>query len=158
MATVIARTGTKPEAFLLTGKSRAAPNIGAVPKRLFASSKEQLRVTLYSLLFFTDIALIAIAFLGAGAIRLGSPFEAQALNTVAVVIPTFIAIAVQNRLIRSGRCKGPPMARRKSRRRLVMRPPSPSAFFFMRKRASHSRARFSRSGRFSRSSRPSRVA
>lgn len=97
MATVIARTGTKPEAFLLTGKSRAAPNIGAVPKRLFASSKEQLRVTLYSLLFFTDIALIAIAFLGAGAIRLGSPFEAQALNTVAVVIPTFIAIAVQNR-------------------------------------------------------------
>jgi polysaccharide biosynthesis protein PslA len=97
MATVIARTGTKPEAFLLTGKTRAAPNLGAVPKRLFASSKEQLRVTLYSMLFVADIALIALAFLGAGAFRLGSPFEAQSLNTVAVVIPTFIAIAVQNR-------------------------------------------------------------
>ncbi len=97
MASVIARTRTQSQAFLFAGKSAAAPTIGAVPRRLFASSKEQLRVTLYSLLFLADIALIALAFLGAGAIRLGSPFEAQSLNTVAVVIPTFIAIAVQNR-------------------------------------------------------------
>ncbi|MGH9549891.1 MAG: hypothetical protein ACRD3W_10970, partial [Terriglobales bacterium] len=97
MASVTARTRTKAEAFLLAGTPAAAPMISAVPKRLFTSSKEQLRITLYSLLFLADCALIALAFLGAGAIRLGSPFEAQSLRTVAVVIPTFIAIAAHNR-------------------------------------------------------------
>ena len=70
MASAIARTRTQSQAFLLAGKSAAGPTISAVPRRLFTSSKEQLRITLYSLLFVADIALIALAFLGAGAIRL----------------------------------------------------------------------------------------
>ena len=49
------------------------------------------------MLLFADIALIAAAFLGAGAIRLGSPFELQSLRTAAVVIVTFVAIAAHNR-------------------------------------------------------------
>ena len=70
MASVIARTRTQSQAFLFAGKSAAAPTIGAVPRRLFGGArKEQLRVTFFnSLLFLADIALIALAFLGAGAI------------------------------------------------------------------------------------------
>ena len=90
------RVQDKP-AFLLVGDSIAEPIVAAVPERLFPRSTEQLRITLYSLLFLTDIALIAAAFLGAGAIRLGSPFEAQSIRTAAVVILTFTAIAAHNR-------------------------------------------------------------
>ena len=97
MATVTASARIKNKPFLLVAGTSAGPIISAVPERLFAKSKEQLRLTLYSLLFVTDIAMIALAFLAAGAIRLGSPFEAQSLNTVAVVIPTFVAIAAHNR-------------------------------------------------------------
>jgi exopolysaccharide biosynthesis polyprenyl glycosylphosphotransferase len=97
MASVTARARTKTESFLFAGKPATAPFVSAVPKRLFVNSKERLRISLYSLLFLTDISLISLAFLGAGAIRLGSPFEGQSLRTAAVVIPTFVAIAAQNR-------------------------------------------------------------
>ena len=97
MASVIARTRTQSQAFLFAGKSAAAPTIGAVPRRLFASSKEQLRVTLLRSAFSGRYRADRSGLPWRGAIRLGSPFEAQSLNTVAVVIPTFIAIAVQNR-------------------------------------------------------------
>src|SRR6476620_8226868 len=83
--------------FLLVGDSAAEPILAAVPKRLFARSTERVRIGLYSILFLADIALIAAAFLGAGAIRLGSPFELQSLRTAAVVIVTFVGIAAHNR-------------------------------------------------------------
>src|SRR4051794_35657581 len=98
MAGAVAQTRVKEKpAFLLVGDSASEPILAAVPKKLFARSTERLRVSLYSLLFLTDIALIGGAFLGAGAIRLGSPFEAQSLRTAAVVIVTFVAIAAHNR-------------------------------------------------------------
>lgn len=99
MSGVTARSEQLQEpAFLLAGVSEAEPVVAPlVGTRLFPSSSEQSRIALYVLLFVTDIALIAIAFLAAGAIRLGSPFEVQALHTVAVVIPTFIAVAIHNR-------------------------------------------------------------
>jgi len=83
--------------FLLVGDSAVEPILAAVPKRLFARSTERLRIGIYSILFLTDIALIVAAFLGAGAIRLGSPFELQSLRTAAVVIVTFVGIAAHNR-------------------------------------------------------------
>jgi exopolysaccharide biosynthesis polyprenyl glycosylphosphotransferase len=49
------------------------------------------------LLFAIDTSLIGFGFLGAGAIRLGSPFELQSLKTVAVVLPVFIGVAANNR-------------------------------------------------------------
>ena len=98
MSGAIARSRVQEKpAFLLVGDSAAEPILAAVPKRLFARSTERLRITLHSLLFATDILLIAAAFLGAGAIRLGSPFEVQSLRTAAVVIVTFVAIAIHNR-------------------------------------------------------------
>lgn len=97
MATVTAQARRQSQSFPFAGKPTPAPIVSAVPKRLFASSREELRITIYSVLFLADIALIALAFLAAGAIRLGSPFEAQSLRTAAVVIPTFIAIAAHNR-------------------------------------------------------------
>ena len=90
------RAQEKPS-FLLVGDSAAEPVLAAVPKRLFARSTERLRLSLYTLLFLADVTLIAAAFLGAGAIRLGSPFEPQSLRTAAVVIVTFVAIAAHNR-------------------------------------------------------------
>src|SRR5690348_8129954 len=83
--------------FLLAGRPAPRPVPAGLPDRLFPHSRERLRITVYGLLFLADIALITIAFLGAGAIRLGSPFEPQSLRTVAVVIPTFIGIAAHNR-------------------------------------------------------------
>lgn len=98
MSGAIARSRVQEKpAFLLVGNSAAEAILATVPKKLFARSTERLRIALYSLLFALDIALIAAAFLGAGAIRLGSPFEAQSLRTAAVVIVTFVAIAVHNR-------------------------------------------------------------
>ena len=97
MASVTVRARTKTSSFLLAGPSKAGPIVSAVPRQFFATPREQLRIAFYSVLFLTDIALIALAFLGAGAIRLGSPFEAQSLRTAAVVIPAFIAIAAHNR-------------------------------------------------------------
>ena len=98
MAGAIAQNRVKEKpAFLLVGDSAPEPILTAVPKKLFARSTERLRLTLYSMLFLADIALIAGAFLGAGTIRLGSPFEAQSLRTAAVVIVTFVAIAAHNR-------------------------------------------------------------
>jgi exopolysaccharide biosynthesis polyprenyl glycosylphosphotransferase len=63
---------------------------------LFPKSKERLRIGLYFLLLATDVSLIASAFLAAGMIRLGSPLEQQALRMLAVVLPTFMAIAANN--------------------------------------------------------------
>lgn len=83
--------------FLLAANTDSPLELRLVANRLFPSSRERLRIRLYSLLLLTDITLIALAFLGAGAIRLGSPFEGQSLRTVLVVIPTFLAIAAQNR-------------------------------------------------------------
>ena len=100
------RVQEKP-AFLLVGDSAVEPILAAVPTRLFARSTERLRIALYSLLFALDVAVIAAAFLGAGAIRLGSPFEAQSLRTAAVVIVTFVAIAVHNRAYSIRALQGP---------------------------------------------------
>jgi exopolysaccharide biosynthesis polyprenyl glycosylphosphotransferase len=89
------RSAQQPK-FLLVGTSVADPAIDSAPPKLFPRSKERLRISLYSLLFLTDAALIAVAFLAAGTIRLGSPFEQQSLRTLAVMIPTFVAIAAHN--------------------------------------------------------------
>jgi polysaccharide biosynthesis protein PslA len=98
MSGAIARSRVQDKpAFLLVGDSVAEPIISAVPNRLFARSTERLRIALYSFLLLADIAVIAAAFLGAGAIRLGSPFEQQSLRTAAVMIVTFVGIAAHNR-------------------------------------------------------------
>lgn len=74
--------------------SRGLPEaaVGAVFKR----SKEKLRLRLYVTLFTLDLLCIAFAFLAAGALRLGAPVGDQALRTLAVVIPIFIAVAANN--------------------------------------------------------------
>jgi exopolysaccharide biosynthesis polyprenyl glycosylphosphotransferase len=65
--------------------------------RLFARSREKLRLRLYCALFIADLLWLALAFLAAGGLRLGSPFEQQSLKTLAIIIPTFIAVALNNR-------------------------------------------------------------
>ena len=97
MASVTAPTRVQSESpFLFPGDTRAERATIGPSKKLFAKSCERLRIRLYLSLFLTDVLLITIAFLAAGAIRLGSPFEQQSLRTLIVVLPTFIAIAVQN--------------------------------------------------------------
>ena len=65
--------------------------------RLFASSRERLRLSLYCTLFLVDLFALALSFLAAAALRLDSPFELQSLRTLAIVVPTFIAVGLNNR-------------------------------------------------------------
>lgn len=98
MATAFAKTeSSENAAFLLRGANDAAASHAAIAPQLFPRSRERLRIGMYSLLLLTDLALIAVSFLAAGEIRLGSLFEQQTLRTIAIVIPTFLVIAAQNR-------------------------------------------------------------
>lgn len=83
-------------AFLLSRPPHARTT-GPESIELFSQSKERLRFWLYGALFASDMAAFAIAFLAAGALRLGSPFEEQSLRTLAILLPTFLAVAINNR-------------------------------------------------------------
>ena len=84
-------TGSAP--FLLKKRGNAG-SVG-IP-RLFPRATERLRLALYVRLIVTDLACIAASFLAAGAIRLGSPLQQQALLSLAIVVPTFLAVAINN--------------------------------------------------------------
>ena len=60
-------------------------------------SGERSRLRLLASLFALDCLCIIFGFTMAGAVRLGSPIEAQGLRTLAVVLPIFIAIALNNK-------------------------------------------------------------
>jgi exopolysaccharide biosynthesis polyprenyl glycosylphosphotransferase len=62
----------------------------------FKRSKEQVRVRLYATLFALDLLCIAFAFLAVGALRTGQPLGEQALHSLAIVVPTFIAVAIHS--------------------------------------------------------------
>ena len=61
-----------------------------------SQSCERLRLRLYVSLFLVDLMVIAVAFALAGALRLGSEFQGQTLRTLAIVLPTFAAISLNN--------------------------------------------------------------
>src|SRR5690349_9261527 len=84
-------TGSAP--FLLRKKGKA--DAVRVPQ-LFPRATEKLRLALYGGLLLCDLSCIAIAFLVAGAIRLGSPLQQQAVLSLAIVLPTFLAVAINN--------------------------------------------------------------
>src|SRR6476646_11319681 len=84
-------TGSSP--FLLQKRGKA--DAVGVPY-LFPHGTEKLRIALYAGLMVVDLACIAAAFLAAGTIRLGSPLQQQALLSLAIVLPTFLAVAINN--------------------------------------------------------------
>src|SRR6185503_7016551 len=83
--------------FLLAFRADEGAAAASVRTSIFAHSKEYLRLQLYLTMFAADVLGLALAFLAAGTLRLGAPFEPQTLRTLAVVIPTFIAVALNNR-------------------------------------------------------------
>lgn len=83
-------------AFLFAPFDGAHVSSGTLPGAVFKRSKEQLRLRLYATLFVLDLCCIALAFLAVGALRLGAPLGDQTMRTLPVVIPTFIAIAVNS--------------------------------------------------------------
>ena len=83
----------RPFLFALSGEL-AAPH--AVGGSYFKRSKEALRLRLYATLFVADLLCISMAFMAVGALRLGAPFGEQALRTLAIVVPIFIAVAANN--------------------------------------------------------------
>lgn len=62
----------------------------------FARSTDKLRLSLYALLVAIDLWCVATAVLMAGALRLGSPFEHQSTATLGVLLPIYLAIALNN--------------------------------------------------------------
>lgn len=80
---------------LRSEESAASEQLGTYS--IFKQSKERLRFGLYMALFASDLIALALAFLAAGTLRLGSPFEPQTLRTLALLIPAFIAVALNNR-------------------------------------------------------------
>jgi lipopolysaccharide/colanic/teichoic acid biosynthesis glycosyltransferase len=96
MSGVVARQqGERRVAFLL-GSAVHDAHVRTEPRRLFAGSKDRVRILLYALLFLSDVAIVSAAFFTAGVIRLGAPFAEQTLRTLAVIIPPFFAIAAHN--------------------------------------------------------------
>ena len=85
-----------PQAFLLGAHDDAQGAVNSQSDVVFARSKERLRLNLYTTMFAVDLLCIIIAFMAVGALRMGAPLGDQALRTLAVVIPTFIAVAVNN--------------------------------------------------------------
>ncbi|HEY6049182.1 MAG TPA: exopolysaccharide biosynthesis polyprenyl glycosylphosphotransferase [Sphingomicrobium sp.] len=96
LTTVDVQTASSGGFLLAFRADEGAAAVGA-RTRIFASSKEHVRLRLYLTMFAADILGLTFAFLAAGALRLGSPFELQSLRTLAIVIPTFIAVALNNR-------------------------------------------------------------
>ena len=86
-----------PQAFLLGGREDVHGAVHAQADVIFTRSKERLRVGLYGALFAIDLLAITIGFLLAATLRFGSPAEQHILRTLAIVIPTFIAVALNNR-------------------------------------------------------------
>ena len=62
----------------------------------FASSKEQARLRLYLALVGIDLAALLVGYLVAGALRSGHLFHIQSLRLIAVMLPTFIGVALNN--------------------------------------------------------------
>ena len=86
-------TAARPFLFALSGELAEPHAIGG---SYFKRSKEALRLRLYVTLFVADLLCISMAFLAVGALRLGAPLGDQALRTLAIVLPIFIAVAVNN--------------------------------------------------------------
>jgi polysaccharide biosynthesis protein PslA len=61
-----------------------------------ARSAEMVRARLLISLFALDILCIGLGISIVGAIRLGSPIEEQSIHTLAVVLPMFVAVALNN--------------------------------------------------------------
>lgn len=78
------------------GEASVANHLGRVPLPPIRTG-ERSRLRLLASLFALDCLCIIFGFTMAGAIRLGSPVEAQGLRTLAVVFPIFIAIALNNK-------------------------------------------------------------
>lgn len=92
----LASTDTGARPFLLKpvagGPRRRLGEGGAV----FRRSKERLRLRLYATLFGLDLLCATLAFLVVGALRFSEPLAEQTLRTLAIVLPTFVAIALNN--------------------------------------------------------------
>jgi len=74
---------------------------GLAPFEAFAPAPrsrccERLRLRLYISLFLLDLTVITVAFALAGALRLGADFQEQTVRTLAIVLPTFAAISLNN--------------------------------------------------------------
>ena len=54
------------------------------------------RFWLFSTLILIDTAAICLGFLGAATIRMGGPFAEQGVKTLAIILPIFFAIALNN--------------------------------------------------------------
>lgn len=67
------------------------------PRTQDRRSAEGLRVRLLASLFALDCLCITVGFIAAGAIRLGSPMEEQGIRTLAVILPMFAAVALNNK-------------------------------------------------------------
>jgi exopolysaccharide biosynthesis polyprenyl glycosylphosphotransferase len=61
-----------------------------------AHSCERLRLRLYISLLLVDLVVSTVAFALAGALRLGADFQEQTVRTLAIVLPTFAAISLNN--------------------------------------------------------------
>lgn len=73
--------------------------ISYAPKQILSARRrtgEGERMRFLGSLFLLDCILIALCFSVAGAIRLGSPIEEPGIRTLAVVLPMFIVIALNN--------------------------------------------------------------
>lgn len=112
MEMVEAGTCAAPRAaFLLADGQAPTPRVAP---QFFSRPKSRLRLALFSCLLVIDILCIVAGFMFAELIRLGSIFELQGWRTLAIVIPTFIPIALNSRAYSIEALKRPTFGARKA--------------------------------------------
>lgn len=94
MVSVLRERALEQPLFRIAPKQLGPAN--AAEHFVLPKSYENHRFWLFSALIAIDLAAIVLGFAGATAIRLSSPFEEQGFKSLAIVLPIFFAIALNN--------------------------------------------------------------
>jgi exopolysaccharide biosynthesis polyprenyl glycosylphosphotransferase len=112
MSLVQAEGCASPAEGFMIMKTEAERSSLAAP--LFPHGKGQLRLALFSALLLLDVLCIVVAFQFAERVRLGSIFGLDGWRTLAIVLPTFIPIALNNRAYSIEALKRPTLGARRA--------------------------------------------
>jgi lipopolysaccharide/colanic/teichoic acid biosynthesis glycosyltransferase len=97
MNRVLDKGAVRQDAAVRIGGANHARPAGSAGSLVLPKSHVGDRFWFFSALILIDIAAISAGFIGAGAIRLGTPFAWQGIKTLAIILPIFLAIALNNR-------------------------------------------------------------
>ena len=90
-------SGHEQQQFLLLPQRESSSPVQPINRRLFSQSTESVRLALYSTLFVVDMLCLVCATILASQLRLGEPLSEQSLRIFGILLPTYVAVAANNR-------------------------------------------------------------